>query len=116
MDLDDQFAELNSAFTTWLTESGKVCLNPKIGLQDLRSSSSGRGVGAYIQSFSPPGGRAHLVGFFCLVALTPLEEDETVFTVPRTSVLCVENSELFEKLREELTTLAPWLVFLRAHI
>lgn len=57
-----------------------------------------------------------MVDFFCLAALTPLEEDETVFTVPRTSVLCVENSELFEKLREELTALAPWLVFLRAHI
>lgn len=45
------------------------------------------------------------------VALAPLEEDETVFTVPRSSVLSIENSELFEKLREELTGLYPWLVF-----
>lgn len=44
---DDQFAELNVAFMVWLAGSSGVALSPKIGLQDLRSSSAGRGVGAY---------------------------------------------------------------------
>lgn len=42
---DDQFAELNVAFMVWLAGSSGVALSPKIGLQDLRSSSAGRGVG-----------------------------------------------------------------------
>lgn len=44
------------------------------------------------------------------VATAPLDEDETVFSVPRSSVLSVENSELRQKLGEELTSLDPWLV------
>lgn len=48
---DDQFAELNVAFMVWLAGSSGVALSPKIGLQDLRSSSAGRGVGA-CSSFS----------------------------------------------------------------
>lgn len=52
MDLDDQF---NNAFTSWLTGPAiNVTLNPKIGLTDLRASSAGRGVGAFLfQFFSP---------------------------------------------------------------
>lgn len=47
LDLDDaQFAELNTAFTTWIAGSSGITLSPKIGLRDLRSSSAGRGVGA----------------------------------------------------------------------
>lgn len=46
LDDDDQFAELNAAFTAWLAGSSGVALSPKIGLQDLRSSSAGRGVSA----------------------------------------------------------------------
>lgn len=49
MDLDDQFVELNNAFTSWLTGSpSNVILNLKIGLTDLRASSAGRGVGAFL--------------------------------------------------------------------
>ncbi|KAI5841367.1 hypothetical protein DFP73DRAFT_528444 [Morchella snyderi] len=91
MDLDDQFVELNNAFTSWLTgPTGNVTLNPKIGLTDLRTSSAGRGV----------------------VATAPLDEDETVFSVPRFSVLSVESSELHGKLGEELTSLGPWLALI----
>ncbi|KAL0633881.1 Ribosomal lysine N-methyltransferase 4 [Maublancomyces gigas] len=90
LDDDDQFAELNAAFTAWLAGSSGVVLNPKIGLQDLRSSSAGRGV----------------------IALAPLAQDETVLALPRASVLSVANSELFEKLREELSTLDSWLALI----
>lgn len=52
MDLDDQFAELNNAFTSWLTgPTCNVTLNPKIGLTDLRASSAGRGVGVFLFQF-----------------------------------------------------------------
>lgn len=58
LDLEDdgQFAELNTAFTAWLAGSSGVALSPKIGLQDLRSSSAGRGVGAWSLSSSHSGG------------------------------------------------------------
>lgn len=51
-----------------------------------------------------------------VVALAPLEQDETVLALPRARVLSVANSELFEKLREELTALDPWLVFTHSFI
>lgn len=34
-----------------------------------------------------------------------------MLALPRASVLSVANSELFEKLHEELSALDPWLVY-----
>ncbi|CZT46188.1 related to RMS1-regulatory protein [Rhynchosporium secalis] len=60
----DEFESKTQAFLTWLTSMG-VVLNPKVALLDLRSTGQGRGVGA----------------------LADIEEDEVLFTIPRSAVL-----------------------------
>lgn len=60
--------------------------------------------------------RSELTCRVVVVALAPLAQDETVLALPRASVLSVANSELFEKLREELSTLDSWLVCFSPHL
>lgn len=69
----------------WLAKSS-ANISSKIALRDLREYDAGRGV----------------------VAISHIAEDELLFSIPRTSVLSVENSALSVKLREALQGLDPW--------
>ncbi|KAL7274323.1 Ribosomal lysine N-methyltransferase 4 [Rhizina undulata] len=95
MEIDqDPFHQLNNAFTRWLVDDKNVILNPNIAVADLRVSGAGRGV----------------------VALKDLQEDEIVFSIPRISVLSVENSELYQKIPTELSSLDQWLALILVSI
>ncbi|KAI6709134.1 hypothetical protein PZA11_002752 [Diplocarpon coronariae] len=63
MEIDD-FGQKTEVFLAWLTDIG-VVINPKVALVDLRSVCRGRGV----------------------IAQSDIEEDEVLFTIPRSAVL-----------------------------
>ncbi|KAF4625462.1 hypothetical protein G7Y89_g12708 [Cudoniella acicularis] len=70
MEVDD-FQSDTESFLSWLSEVG-VRINPKMVLKDLRSEGEGRGRG--------------------VVAAADFEEDEIVFSIPRSAVLNVQNT------------------------
>ncbi|CAL5868272.1 uncharacterized protein PFLUO_LOCUS2496 [Penicillium psychrofluorescens] len=74
-------------FLTWLKSNPGVHVSPKISLTDLRSSGAGRGV----------------------VACTNIEEGEDLFSISRTTILSVQNSDLRTLLAADLDELDPWL-------
>ncbi|GAB7362107.1 hypothetical protein MBLNU230_g2136t1 [Neophaeotheca triangularis] len=71
MDLDDSFRSASNHFLAWLKRNGTT-ISEKIQLADLRGRKAGRGV----------------------VALSDIAEDETLFTIPRKSILTAETSGL----------------------
>ncbi|OCL05028.1 SET domain-containing protein [Glonium stellatum] len=81
----DDFQAKSDVFMAWLANSSATISN-KIVLRDLREHDAGRGV----------------------VAISDIAEDELLFSIPRTSVLSVENSDLSTTLRETLQELDPW--------
>ncbi|CCX07273.1 hypothetical protein FPQ18DRAFT_310366 [Pyronema domesticum] len=88
---NDEFEQRNANFMQWLVSSQHAEVNPKCALTDLRSIGGGRGV----------------------VALSPMEEDELVFRIPRASALTLETSNLKTLLPEaEVAALDPWLVLI----
>ncbi|KAF2659072.1 SET domain-containing protein [Lophiostoma macrostomum CBS 122681] len=81
------FEEASQRFQGWLSRSGADISN-KIELRDLRAVNAGRGV----------------------VAAQDVDEDEILFRIPRSSVLCVENSILSKEIpKATFDTLGPWL-------
>ncbi|KAF2490492.1 SET domain-containing protein [Lophium mytilinum] len=82
----DDFHSKSETFMAWLNNSSATISN-KIALRDLRQKDAGRGV----------------------VATSDIEEDELLFSIPRTSVLSVENSQLSKKAPSLFTELDPWL-------
>ncbi|KAK5004156.1 Ribosomal lysine N-methyltransferase 4, partial [Cryomyces antarcticus] len=78
--MEDDFQNKSDSFMAWLRQQG-ASISPKIELADLRSRGAGRGV----------------------VATADIEADEELFTIPRSAVLTVENSELFTRLRGQAT-------------
>jgi SET domain-containing protein 6 len=83
--MSDQFQTRSEAFVSWLRNAG-VDISPKIQLRDLRDIHAGRGV----------------------VATSPIEEDELLFRIPRSTILSVENSALPKLLPEAFEDLDPW--------
>ncbi|KAK6433814.1 Ribosomal lysine N-methyltransferase 4 [Oleoguttula sp. CCFEE 5521] len=83
MEVDD-FVTKSQTFVSWLEKSG-VTISDKIELADLRSRGAGRGV----------------------VAKVEIAEDEVLFTVPRTSILSPETSNLPKNITAGLED--PWL-------
>ncbi|KAF2868347.1 hypothetical protein BDV95DRAFT_500806 [Massariosphaeria phaeospora] len=81
------FDEASQSFLVWLTRSG-ADINPKIELKDLRSAHAGRGV----------------------VAANDVEVEELLFRLPRSAILSVENSILYNEIpKVTFEELGPWL-------
>lgn len=68
----DTFSKNTECFVNWLEKDAKIEVSPKIKVKDLRSESQGRAV----------------------VAIQKVKKDETLFEIPRTSVLNVTTSKL----------------------
>ena len=88
---DDEFSKLTSRFVDWL-ERTNTTISPKIELADLRESSAGRGV----------------------LAKEDIDEDEELFSLPRSSILTVDNSSLPSNLKTELEE--PWFALVLAMV
>lgn len=108
----DDFQAKSEAFMAWLAKYS-ANVSSKIALRDLREYDAGRGVGKLI-CFQVVL-EIILLNFFnlhsliySLVAISHIAEDELLFSIPRTSVLSVENSALSTKLCETLQGLDPW--------
>ncbi|KAJ5674777.1 uncharacterized protein N7477_004711 [Penicillium maclennaniae] len=81
------FQQQSNEFVFWLEANPGVKVNPKIFLADLRSSGEGRGV----------------------VARSNISEGEELFSIPRTLILAVQNSQLKTLLPQDLEALGSWL-------
>ncbi|KAF2768489.1 SET domain-containing protein [Teratosphaeria nubilosa] len=90
MEVDD-FEGRSNSFLNWLKQSA-TSISTKIQLADLRDQSAGRGV----------------------LAKQDIAEDEVLFTVPRSSILTVDNCELPGDVKKELDD--PWLSLIVAMI
>ncbi|TGZ84872.1 SET domain-containing protein [Ascodesmis nigricans] len=83
-----EFDHQTNNFASWLQSSQRVSVNPNITIRDLRSAGAGRGI----------------------IATAPLAKDELLFSIPRSSVLTLETSDLNALLGKELRKLeSPWL-------
>ncbi|KAF7192783.1 Ribosomal lysine N-methyltransferase 4 [Pseudocercospora fuligena] len=95
MDIDD-FQSTSDKFLTWLKSTGAT-ISSKIQLADLRDRAAGRGVGMAYQ-----------------LATEDLAEDEELFSIPRTSILTTETSDLPTAISQELND--PWLSLILAMV
>lgn len=83
----EDFDSASEAFLAWLKHTGAQ-INPKVRLEDLRSKDAGRGV----------------------VATQDITEHELLFSIPRSSILSVENSILSTEIpATTFALLGPWL-------
>ncbi|EME43329.1 hypothetical protein DOTSEDRAFT_131367 [Dothistroma septosporum NZE10] len=78
------FQERSRAFVNWLRDNG-ASISAKITLDDLRQQNAGRGI----------------------VAVEDLDEDEELFSVPRSTMLTTETSRNGEAVLQEVDD--PWL-------
>ncbi|KAA8917550.1 hypothetical protein TRICI_000296 [Trichomonascus ciferrii] len=76
----------NEQFVDWLKANG-VTLSPKIALHDYRAEGQGRGV----------------------IATEDIGKDEVLFTIPRSSLLAVDNDETFSQLVSGENDFGTWL-------
>ena len=90
---DGVFDKQSTRFIEWLKQSG-TNINPKVELADLQDRSAGRGV----------------------LAKEDIAEDEELFSIPRTSILTVDNSSLPEQVRKDVKLHDPWLSLILAMI
>lgn len=82
------FDTLTAQFEAWL-KLKNIVLSDKVRLHDYRTSNQGRG----------------------MIALADIEADETLFTIPKSQVFCVDNSSDKEFL-DLAHDLDPWLVLI----
>jgi len=82
-DGEPDFSQATQSFLGWLKQGGSI-ISTKIALEDLRYQNAGRGV----------------------VAVQDIDEDEDLFSIPRTQVLSVKNSSLMGGLKTRLEN--PW--------
>ncbi|KAI9762361.1 MAG: Enhancer of polycomb-like protein 1 [Chaenotheca gracillima] len=68
----DHFREASEAFIRWFSSIEGASVSSKVRLADLRKQGAGRG----------------------LVAITDINPDEVLFSIPRDAILTVENSDL----------------------
>lgn len=83
-----KFDKATTEFIEWLKNNG-VEISPKVKIEDLRSQNQGRG----------------------LVATEDIEEEETLFTLPESTLLSIKNNSLLSQkphLREKLEALSSW--------
>ncbi|KAJ6121935.1 hypothetical protein N7512_004400 [Penicillium capsulatum] len=81
------FQDQSDRFVSWLESNPGVKVNSKILLADLRSNGAGRGV----------------------VARSHIAEGEELFSIPRSVILAVQNSQLKSLLSQDVDALGPWL-------
>ena len=77
------FQSSSEVFLNWFRSQANGSFNPSLSLTDLRSRNAGRGI----------------------IATAPIPADTELFTIPRRSIISVENSSLSKKLPQILTTL-----------
>ncbi|QDS72847.1 hypothetical protein FKW77_007092 [Venturia effusa] len=84
----DEFDSISQGFLSWLSRSG-ASISSKIEIADLRRQNAGRGV----------------------VSTADIDQDEVIFSIPRSIVLSVQNSSFRQQHEEFLSSLAedPWL-------
>ncbi|KAK5713694.1 Ribosomal lysine N-methyltransferase 4 [Elasticomyces elasticus] len=87
----DDFQAKSQSFFAWLQQHGTT-ISPKIELADLRQDGCGRGV----------------------LAVQDIEEDEELFSVPRTSILTIETSTLPAEINAQIND--PWLGLITAMV
>ncbi|KAK5690739.1 Ribosomal lysine N-methyltransferase 4 [Elasticomyces elasticus] len=87
----DDFQAKSQSFLAWLQQHGTT-ISPKIELADLRQDGCGRGV----------------------LAVQDIEEDEELFSVPRTSILTIETSTLPAEINAQIND--PWLGLITAMV
>lgn len=113
------FQEQSENFISWLEANPGVKVNPKIRLADLRSSGAGRGVGKSTPTYhtNPQCGHKR-ISWICssdrissanIVARANIPEGEELFSIPRSLILAVQNSELKTLLGQDVEALGPWL-------
>ncbi|KAG9247875.1 hypothetical protein BJ878DRAFT_122109 [Calycina marina] len=85
----DSFHETTSDFLSWLQEKG-VQLSPNIAVHDFRQEGRGRGV----------------------IAIADIQEDEVLFSIPRSAVLNLNNTISAlptEAMQETISAMPSWL-------
>ncbi|KAI9714788.1 MAG: hypothetical protein M1820_000077 [Bogoriella megaspora] len=82
----NEFREATKLFEEWFRQESGAC-SGEICLRDARDKGAGRAV----------------------FSTADIEEDETLFEVPRSMILTVQNSILYRKIPEVLDKLEPWL-------
>ncbi|KAK3652264.1 Ribosomal lysine N-methyltransferase 4 [Elasticomyces elasticus] len=87
----DDFQAKSQSFLAWLQQHGTT-ISPKIELADLRQDGCGRGV----------------------LAVQDIEDDEELFSVPRTSILTIETSTLPAEINAQIND--PWLGLITAMV
>jgi N-lysine methyltransferase SETD6 len=86
---EDNFTDGSTRFLNWLRNNGTT-ISSKIELADLRNHNAGRGI----------------------IVLEDLEEDEELFSIPRSSILTVGTSSLATEIKDQLQD--PWLSLILA--
>ncbi|KAK5167545.1 Ribosomal lysine N-methyltransferase 4 [Saxophila tyrrhenica] len=88
---DGDFNDKTTSFVIWLQRSG-TSVSEKITIADLRQHTAGRGV----------------------VAVDNIDEDEELFSIPRSAILTAENSSLDVEVTKQVED--PWLSLILAMI
>ena len=88
---EDDFKKTSTHFLDWL-RNNEVTISAKIELADLRDRLTGRGV----------------------LATDDIEEDEELFSIPKSSILTVGTSSLPKEVKEDLND--PWLSLIVAMV
>jgi len=93
MDGSDDFAHRTETFLQWFKSIKGTTFHKDIEIRDLRNRNVGRGIGEF---------SALQTEFFThlppLVATADIAADTTLFTIPRSCILCQATSELANKL------------------
>jgi SET domain-containing protein 6 len=100
---DGSYQAATVAFVNWLRTSGTT-VSDKIDLIDLRNQGAGRGVGMKIAPHSHTNNRTNDT---LTVARETIAEDETLFSIPRSTILTTETSSIPKTISAELQD--PWL-------
>lgn len=85
----DTFEDSTSKFWNWLINDANVKCSPKIEIRDYRATNEGR----------------------CLVAKDSIKNEETLFEIPYSTLLNIENSKLlkdYDNVSENLISLGHW--------
>ena len=99
----DSFNQRSLDFMVWLKRLPGATISSKIALEDLRHRNAGRGVSkTTLLRF-----QSSVLTRFS-VAVEDIAEGEDLFTVPRHSILCLENADLPTRLPQIFDELAPW--------
>jgi SET domain-containing protein 6 len=118
---NDDFEKRTISFLAWLNQIG-VKMSPKMALVDLRTVGRGRGVSEYFTSLylslSSENDLLGLLANYPVVAIKDFEEDELVFSIPRSAVLNIRTTvpSISSMTLEVLEDTPSWLVRSSDHL